>query len=229
MLKIKHIKKIKSVKKGENRMAKFCIPDTELGFIGFPETISGFFKNMPLIPYNRETCGAIDIKFGKYNIFLPKNITKENQDIIYDKLDRLCCKSTGRLFFKRNKEKLVKFMETMYEYSEYDPGYEVAIKIYKNMDKKKRESKPGMVLKAHLMVRKEYITAFYIRANEPELLKDFLDFKMIKPETLKELFKNECDSSSAIIRSYMMKAIKDAKDGCKKYNNEKCQEQKFAI
>ena len=85
-------------------MAKFCIPDTELGFIGFPETISGFFKNMPLIPYNRETCGAIDIKFGKYNIFLPKNITKENQDIIYDKLDRLCCKSTGRLFFKRNKK-----------------------------------------------------------------------------------------------------------------------------
>lgn len=47
-------------KKGANRMAKFYIPDTELGFIGFPETISGFFKNMPLIPYNRETCGAID-------------------------------------------------------------------------------------------------------------------------------------------------------------------------
>lgn len=210
-------------------MAKFYIPDTDRGFIGFPETIRGFFRNMPLIPYNRETCGAIDIKFGEYNIFLPKNINTKNQELIYKKLDKLCCKSTGRLFFKRNKEKLVSFMETMYKYSEYDPGYEVAIKIYKNMDKKKRESKPGMALKAHLMIRKEYIAAFYIRANEPELLKDFLDFKMIKSETLKELLKNECDDSSAIIRSYMMAAIKDAEDGCEVYDNEKYQEQKFAI
>ena len=52
---------------------------------------------------------------------------------------------------------------------------------------------------------------------------------MIKSETLKELFKNECDGSSAIIRSYMMEAIKKAEDGCKIYDSEKYQEQKFAI
>ena len=193
-------------------MAKIYIPDTENGFINFPETIQGMFRTTSLIPYDKENCGAIEIKFGEYNLFLPKNINKKNQKAIYNRLDRLCCKSTCKLFFSRSKQKLAEFMETMYLYSDCDPRCEVAFKIYKNMSKKRRNSQEGDNLGRYLMMNGEKLITMYINEDDKESLIDFLKLQLLTPEELRDIISKESGKMSRDIKRCMVKAMRIAEE-----------------
>ena len=126
---------------------------------------------------------------------------------VLNEISNTCNKKTHCIFLKRNKKKLIAFMQTMYLYSGLDRGCEVAINIYKNMNTKERQNPNGTLLKNYMFLRGYGLILFYLKAGDEKTLRELLDFQITDSESLRKILSDNCNSISLETKSYIMQAI----------------------
>lgn len=83
---------------------------------------------------------------------------------------------------------LKKIVNKAYQSSVFDVGCRVAVKTYGNMNQKERAKKDGKELAAYLHEKDAAILAMAVMNHDAELLKEYLDFGLSKPENIKKAF-----------------------------------------
>lgn len=83
---------------------------------------------------------------------------------------------------------LKKIVNKAYQSSVFDVGCRVAVKTYGNMNQKERAKKDGKELATYLHEKDAAILAMTVMNHDAELLKEYLDFGLSKPENIKKAF-----------------------------------------
>lgn len=198
-----------------DHMACINVPDTKDGMFMLYEIVVDFF-----IDYCRR--GAhnglyLQVDFGKEKFFIPQ-MDLEPTEATLATIETL----QKKIFQRRRREGLRKYMEKIYLQAEYDNGCITAINIYKNMLQKRRESEAGQEIREYLTAMSESILLWNLETQLPKQLGDFLQLDCTPPEILRKVFSAKYDDMSIDEKSYMLDAMRraekweaneDSKDG----------------
>lgn len=186
-------------KNGDYRVC-IDIPDTRYGIFMLYEIVFDFFNNY--------WCrGAHDglylqVNFGKEKFFIPQ------MDFTSTELTLHAIEAIAKKMFQRKRRKeLAKYMEKNYLKAECDNGCITAINIYKNMPKKRQESEAGQKIREYLTAMSEFIVLWDLEMQLTKQLRDFLQLDCVPPEILEKIFSAKYDSMPVEIKSYMLDAI----------------------
>ena len=179
------------------------VPDTKYGMFMLYEIVSDFFAD-----YCRR--GAHDglylqVDFGKEKFFIPQMDLEptENTLTTIEALQK-------KIFQRRRREGLRKYMEQIYLQAEHDNGCLTAINIYKNMPQKRLESEAGQEIREYLTAMSESILLWDLETQLPKQLGDFLQLDCTPPEILEKVFSAKYDDISIDEKSYMLDAMRRA-------------------
>lgn len=107
---------------------------------------------------------------------------------LLDDVAKVCFLSVLSFSLKAKKRMLKKIVNKAYQSSVFDVGCRVAVKTYGNMNQKERAKKDGKELAAYLHEKDAAILAMAVMNHDAELLKEYLDFGLSKPENIKKAF-----------------------------------------
>lgn len=193
------------------------IPDNKRGFYLLTNIISAYSCNYS----NNNGHYCIQVNFGDCPLFIPLMDMTSMQTTINS-----IYKISRKMFAKRRKATLRKYMEKIYERTSYDNGCLTAINIYKNMTEEEQNSEAGQKIKKYLSNTSQVILLWNLDVQYPKQLHDFLELDCASYKVLKKIFSARGDSMSVETKSYMLEAIRRAE---KRETNEGSENDAFSL
>lgn len=132
--------------------------------------------------------GAFQVNVDSQSYFFPRAMLIADRKKLLDDVAKVCFLSVLSFSLKAKKRMLKKIVNKAYQSSVFDVGCRVAVKTYGNMNQKERAKKDGKELAAYLHEKDAAILAMAVMNHDAELLKEYLDFGLSKPENIKKAF-----------------------------------------
>ena len=132
--------------------------------------------------------GAFQVNVDSQSYFFPRAMLIADRKKLLDDVAKVCFLSVLSFSLKAKKRMLKKIVNKAYQSSVFDVGCRVAVKTYGNMSQKERATKDGKKLAAYLHEKDAAILAMTVMNHDAELLKEYLDFGLSKPENIKKAF-----------------------------------------
>lgn len=132
--------------------------------------------------------GTFQVNVDSQSYFFPRAILIADRKKLLDDVAKVCFSPVPSFSLKAKKRMLKKIVNKAYQSSVFDTGCRVAVKTYGNMSQKERATKDGKKLAAYLHEKDAAILAMTVMNHDAELLKEYLDFGLSKPENIKKAF-----------------------------------------
>lgn len=132
--------------------------------------------------------GTFQVNVDSQSYFFPRAMLIADRKKLLDDVAKVCFLSVLSFSLKAKKRMLKKIVNKAYQSSVFDVGCRVAVKTYGNMNQKERAKKDGKELAAYLHEKDAAILAMAVMNHNAELLKEYLDFGLSKPENIKKAF-----------------------------------------
>lgn len=191
-------------KDGDHRVC-VNIPDTRDGIFTLHEIVLDFLTDC--LSEEAPDGLYLQVNFGKEKFFIPQmNIS--STEITLHAIEVI----SKKMFQKRRRKELIKYMEKIYIWAEHDNGCVTAINIYKNMSKERQKSEAGQEIREYLTAMSEFILLWDLEMQLTKQLHDFLELDYVPHEILEKIFSAKCDNMSIEVKSYILEAIRRAEE-----------------
>ena len=162
-------------------------------FSNLPDILStcivGFIDGLGTVNGDvHKTGGVLQVNIDKQSYFFPRAMLIADRKKLLDDVAKVCFSPVLSFSLKAKKRMLKKIVNKAYQSSVFDVGCRVAVKTYGNMNQKERAKKDGKELAAYLHGKDAVILARTVMNHDAELLKEYLDFGLSKPENIKKAF-----------------------------------------
>jgi len=157
------------------------------GFSNLPDILRTCIVGIVNSDINR-IGGAFQVNVDSQSYFFPRAMLIADRKKLLDDVAKVCFLSVLSFSLKAKKRMLKKIVNKAYQSSVFDVGCRVAVKTYGNMNQKERAKKDGKELAAYLHEKDAAILAMAVMNHDAELLKEYLDFGLSKPENIKKAF-----------------------------------------
>lgn len=157
------------------------------GFSNLPDILRTCIVGIVNSDINR-IGGAFQVNVDSQSYFFPRAMLIADRKKLLDDVAKVCFLSVLSFSLKAKKRMLKKIVNKAYQSSVFDVGCRVAVKTYGNMNQKERAKKDGKELAAYLHEKDAAILAMTVMNHDAELLKEYLDFGLSKPENIKKAF-----------------------------------------
>ena len=162
-------------------------------FSNLPDILStcivGFIDGLGTVNGDvHKTGGVLQVNIDKQSYFFPRAMLIADRKKLLDDVAKVCFSPVLSFSLKAKKRMLKKIVNKAYQSSVFDVGCRVAVKTYGNMNQKERAKKDGKELAAYLHGKDAVILAMTVMNHDAELLKEYLDFGLSKPENIKKAF-----------------------------------------
>lgn len=170
--------------------------------------------------------GAFHVNVDSQSYFFPRAMLIADRKKLLDDVAKVCFSPVLSFSLKAKKPMLKKIVNKAYQSSVFDVGCRVAVKTYGNMSQKERATKDGKKLAAYLHEKDAAILAMTVMNHDAELLKEYLDFGLSKPENIKKAFdlvncdaavcKYEIESAKSKLAAVFLRDMENASPDSKK-------------
>ena len=162
-------------------------------FSNLPDILStcivGFIDGLGTVNGDvHKTGGVLQVNIDKQSYFFPRAMLIADRKKLLDDVAKVCFSPVLSFSLKAKKRMLKKIVNKAYQSSVFDVGCRVAVKTYGNMNQKERAKKDGKELATYLYEKDAAILAMTVMNHDAELLKEYLDFGLSKPENIKKAF-----------------------------------------
>lgn len=162
-------------------------------FSNLPDILStcivGFIDGLGTVNGDvHKTGGVLQVNIDKQSYFFPRAMLIADRKKLLDDVAKVCFSPVLSFSLKAKKRMLKKIVNKAYQSSVFDVGCRVAVKTYGNMKQKERAKKDGKELATYLYEKDAAILAMTVMNHDAELLKEYLDFGLSKPENIKKAF-----------------------------------------
>ena len=162
-------------------------------FSNLPDILStcivGFIDGLGTVNGDvHKTGGVLQVNIDKQSYFFPRAMLIADRKKLLDDVAKVCFSPVLSFSLKAKKRMLKKIVNKAYQSSVFDVGCRVAVKTYGNMNQKERAKKDGKELATYLHGKDAVILAMTVMNHDAELLKEYLDFGLSKPENIKKAF-----------------------------------------
>ena len=167
------------------------LPDIlSTGITGFVNGFANGFVNGTGVANDdaSEIGGVFQVNIDEQSYFFPRTMLLSDRRKLLDDVAKVCFSSVLSFSPKAQKRTIKKIANKAYQYSAFDVGCSAAIKTYGNMSQKERAKKDGKKLAAYLHEKDAIILAMAVMNHNAELLREYLDFGLSKPENIKKAF-----------------------------------------
>ncbi len=170
--------------------------------------------------------GAFQVNVDSQSYFFPRAMLIADRKKLLDDVAKVCFSPVPSFSLKAKKRMLKKIVNKAYQSSVFDTGCRVAVKTYGNMSQKERATKDGKKLATYLHEKDAAILAMTVMNHDAELLKEYLDFGLSKPENIKKAFdlvncdaavcKYEIESAKSKLAAVFLRDMENASPDSKK-------------
>lgn len=184
------------------------IENTKEGLKNLARAISVFVSdyNTDNIYSDKQFNRIMFVEFGSDLFLVPLNISFRERDMIITRIHDFSLIPVSSL----RKQCLLNYMENMYHFVKNDNGQRLAVLIYKNMSKKRKQKQNGTALKQYLTAISKSILLWNMTTdNIPDLL-EFWRLGLSSTEDLKLLFDEFFAKLSTQMKACIIQLLKDA-------------------
>lgn len=170
--------------------------------------------------------GTFHVNVDSQSYFFPRAMLIADRKKLLDDVAKVCFSPVPSFSLKAKKRMLKKIVNKAYQSSVFDVGCRVAVKTYGNMNQKERAKKDGKELATYLHEKDAAILAMTVMNHDAELLKEYLDFGLSKPENIKKAFdlvncdaavcKYEIESAKSKLAAVFLRDMENASPDSKK-------------
>lgn len=165
----------------EEKIAKVDIPNTKNGVLNLATLIFRFTDGLYC---NGMFIDIVEVHFADGVYFLMSLSTECEAKDQSKRIKRLAYIPIKRL----RKVEVRDFLENSYRMMTRHNSYEIAVKTYLNMPKKRRKSKNGKELYRYIKSHAEYIIEMLIRKKDVKNLGQVLELQLLPQKNLRNIF-----------------------------------------